>query len=246
MVAYVIILGMMIQSQLILRDMRCQVAPISDVNAYEVIIHHEKDTPTIVIEAQFYAVKNHPLAKDIIQTSVAFWNSQTFWYNFEAGKAPYKVCFNLREAKGQYVNSFFFPSDYMNCGEAIPVEIVPDTVMNKYFSSKEGRVLGYSPRNRVFIRESYASNLNVGLHEIGHRLGAIHHHHGRIMNAEFNRVHPEVTVETIKGILRAIGVTFEKKFHNNMAKFSSPCAIQHLGAEIPRGFFVGKKIKKFG
>jgi len=175
-----------------------------------VTVVHSGQRPEIVIRAWFYAAHNRPEEHAQIAEAVEFWNQQSgrFVYRLGKGQAAvdYRIRFELAAAPGTYdTGGFFIPQLNVDARLLNQVQVVSDQDMARLSSRREGaKVVGYAPSNLIYIADSHSDNLDIGIHEAGHRLGAAHA--AGAMACDLHRVSDGITRHTVKDILATAGI----------------------------------------
>ena len=176
----------------------------------EITVIHDDSAPRIVLRSWFYAAQNSPEERRQMQAAIRFWNDQSGRFGYRLGRGRqakvYRLHFQLAEAAGHYdENNFFIPVANTNLHSLNQVQVVADQALARVPASSPQRVVaGYAPQNFVYIAASHSDNLMVGIHEIGHRLGA--GHAAGVMHCALDHPTSHVARQTIREILATAGI----------------------------------------
>lgn len=174
-------------------------------------IKHYRSQSIIYITAHLALVKDHPLAQMQLQAAINYWNSQSGKFVLEVKqgkkKVKYPVHFDLREASGIYNEQGFFVSQGQTLSTGIVfLEVVSREAMNKLSrSGKKAKVAGYWQAPFIYLSEDMANDPLLGIHELGHVLGAKHQEKG-IMQRELSMLKPKLSRKSVKQILQFSGL----------------------------------------
>ncbi len=215
-----------------------------------ITVVHDENPPRIIIRSWFYAAQNSPKELRQMRTAIQFWNDQSgrFAYRLGQGRAArdYGVHFELAEAPGYYNEAnFFIPLASTNLRTLNQVQVIADQALARIPASHpEGQIAGYSPENFVYIAASHSDNLMVGIHEIGHRLGA--GHAPGVMHCTLEHPTSYVATQTIREILATVGMLGRSKKGLELAHRYRPQAVSLSvsGTPPPNFFRAGKVIRK--
>ncbi|MEM6632283.1 MAG: hypothetical protein AAF694_21585 [Bacteroidota bacterium] len=184
---------------------------MSDTQSASIRYVEDSDHPHFVVEAYFCAAHNTDTERRILEASLDFWNGQSgrFGYKIQVdGKEQIiPVYFHLNEAAGIYDgNGFFLPAGRVNSSLLTYLFVVPDKRLRKLDKLMEsGRAVGFAAPNAIYISDEYVDSKTIGLHEMGHILGAKHVKNS-IMDTEVSLLIPKVRKKTIRQILAKGGI----------------------------------------
>lgn len=181
--------------------------------------------PHFKIEAYYCAAHNTPEERKLLEASLDFWNKQSGKFGYKVIKDGEEqvipVYFELSEAPGYYSQEgFFIPSGRLNFKLLTYLEVIPDERLRKLdLKGAEAITVGYTTNQAIFVSEKYAENTTIGMHEMGHSLGACHHKHG-IMDPNLLFVKPRVKKKTIRHLLRQAGIPVKGKVKHSPSPLS--------------------------
>lgn len=177
--------------------------------------------PHFRIEAYYCAAHNTPEERNLLEASIDFWNNQSGKYGYKVMKDGEEqvipVYFELSEAPGYYSREgFFIPAGHVDYELLTYLEVIPDERLRKLDRKEtESVTVGYTTDQAIFVSEKYAKNTTIGMHEMGHSLGASHHRHG-IMDPNLLFVTPRVKKRTIRHLLRMAGIPVKGKVKHTL------------------------------
>ena len=186
------------------------VKPVKVNNSH---IRYIKDTvqPYFVIQAYYCAAHNTAEERKLMEASIAFWNKQSGKYGYKVSKGEdsetLPVYFELSEAPGYYSEEgFFIPAGRIHPNLLTYVEVIPDERLQKLYQKNPNEVsVGFTTHQAIYVSDKYADKVSIGMHEMGHSLGATHCRHG-IMDPNLLFVKPQVKKKTIRNILEEAGI----------------------------------------
>ena len=186
------------------------VKPVKVNNSH---IRYIKDTvqPYFVIQAYYCAAHNTAEERKLMEASIAFWNKQSGKYGYKVSKGEdsevLPVYFELSEAPGYYSGEgFFVPAGRIHPNLLTYVEVIPDEKLQALYQKNPNEVsVGFTTHHAIYVSDKYADKMSIGMHEMGHSLGASHCRHG-IMDPDLLFVKPRVKKGTIRNILKEAGI----------------------------------------
>lgn len=204
---------------------------------------------TISFEANFYPGHGLPDEQKQIEEAVRFWNSQShrFVYRLLDGRESleYLIVFRLREIEGAFdENGFFRPAEAHDARHLIPLSLVAQADLDRLQSHQTAhQIVGYAPPHHIYISHAYKHETLIGMHEVGHQLGA-GHTYWDIMNHSLEGAVPKVSKTTIYDLLASIGIGRQRSAHKAR---SHAAPIEHVMMEkglAPDGFYTMGKVKR--
>jgi len=173
--------------------------------------------PYFVVSAFFCTAHNTPAERRLLESALDFWNRQSgrFAYQVKTASGEKILCpvfFELTEAPGYYnASGFFMPAGQIDPFSLIYLEVLPDERMQVLNRGSEGaHAVGYTGPQAIFISEAYSDQESIGIHEMGHVLGAFHVDHS-VMDPNLLFVIPKVKKKTIQHILGEAGIPLKGK-----------------------------------
>ena len=192
------------------------VSPIQESKNSSIRFIDDALNPHFRIEAYYCAAHNTPEERNLLDASIEFWNSQSGKYGYKVLKDGEEqiipVYFELSEAPGYYSREgFFIPAGHVDYKFLTYLEVIPDERLRRLDKKETDAItVGYTTDQAIFVSEKYAENTTIGMHEMGHSLGATHHRHG-IMDPNLLFVKPRVKKKTIRHLLRMAGIPVKGK-----------------------------------
>ena len=180
--------------------------------------------PYFVVSAFFCTAHNTPAERRLLESALGFWNSQSgrFAYQVKTASGEKILCpvyFELTEAPGYYNTSgFFMPAGQINPFSLIYLEVLPDERMKVLDKTSEGaHAVGYTSPQGIFISEAYSDQESIGIHEMGHVLGAFHVDHS-VMGPQFAICHPQGEKENHSAYFRGSGNSHKRETSERYTK----------------------------
>lgn len=222
-------------------------SPQSETRAYQVIIDHYQQT--ITIQASFYPAHGQAAEWRQVQAGVAFWNNASGTFHYISRKSAdswqYEIRFNLIGLYGYWdENDFFLPASGYDHRYLTSVALVaPEQLARISASHPAYQVIGYAPNHHIYISEAYADEYAIGMHEMGHRIGAGHTNRG-IMSHALGSLTNRISKETVKSLLVTAGI-WPYRYRPFMAQTHKvkPAYLKTIG-QAPLGFWQHGKVSK--
>jgi len=169
-----------------------------------------KGQQVIIIKAYIYAANPSKAANRLVDAAIEFWNAQSgkFAYKFKIGnrEITLPVFFQLVEAPGMYnEGGLFIPSNDISYRLTTFIQILPHEQIRLLDSEPHTHTVGYTTSQGIYISEKYAHNDQIGIHEVGHKIGARHSGQS-IMASEVHALKMKVKKRTLKDILSRGGL----------------------------------------